>query len=301
MFIVLEGVDGAGKSTLARALSYRCNGEVRHFGAPKSHPLSEYGLLVEGYRPNERNVICDRFHIGEMIYAELYRNGSLLGDAGYWWMQQLLRSRGALVVHVTAPLPLIEARLERRGETFLRPEHVRRVHEEFAQRTADALTVTSPVDEVDLAEILVLARVHEWIVTPLTPFPHYVGPILPRLLLVGDTPNQDNTKYPLHSTVFAPYPGSSGRYLIEQVVLPSTDPNAIGLVNAYHHNDTPINLAGLWSALGQPEVVALGRKAEHLLSLLEVPHRAVPHPQYVRRFHYHEAGEYREDILAGLS
>lgn len=303
MLIILEGVDGAGKSTLAAQLAADIPGaEVRHFSQPEAHPLTEYGLPIEAYRPGTRqHLICDRFHIGEMIYSELYRDGSLLGEAGFWWMRQLLKSRGALVLNVTAPLELIEQRLAERGEDFLESHHVAWVREEFLRwaNLGDAWSPESPVPDGYRRALIAEAATREALANRVVGnLPHYVGPLMPDLLLVGDTPNPDSARgYPLHSTVFAPYPGSSGKYLIERVVLQAPNPDAIGLVNAYHHNDEPIDLQGLWYALNCPRVVALGNRAAHLLSVDGVPHSATYHPQYVRRFKHWDDGEYRAAIL----
>jgi hypothetical protein len=127
--------------------------------------------------------------------------------------------------------------------------------------------------------------------------PMYVGPLRPKLLLVGERPNEKANAV-FHEAPFLPYPATSAQYLLDNVLLPEWFTAAhIGLTNAYGHGDEELDLHDLYSRLWCPRTVALGKVADQQLTAHDVPHSAVPHPQYIRRFLYSSAGEYRRAIL----
>jgi hypothetical protein len=307
MLICLEGVDGAGKSTLANRLAGNLPGipYQLHFSQPERHPLAEYEATLDFYRPGAGDdVVCDRFHWGEMIYGDLYRGGSQLGLAGFWHVEQYLRSRGGIVVHVTAPIEVIRERLATRGEDYLQAHHVERVLGEFQIWSrlsfGEPYNVLSPVGDGQLEMLLDAAARAERSARFLAAFPGYVGPpIAPRLLLVGERPNV-KAKTVHHEAPFVPYSNTAARYLIDNVILRLPQPSTVGLVNAYNHAGEATNLRELWRRLGSPSVVSLGVTADRACRKLDVPHLCVPHPQYWRRFHHHEPDKYRDLILDGF-
>lgn len=315
MLFVIEGTDGTGKTTLAdalvKALAQTRHRKIvqRHFGPPQEHPLGEYERWLDFYRPGSgTHVVLDRFHWGEMVYSELYRDGSQLGEAGYWHIEQYLRSRGALMIHATGDPDIIASRQLEKREDFLRPEHADFVQARFHNLAATSLQRVMQYDSTDTSiedaveEALAEAALREIVTAPLKDFPSYIGGDLPSLLLVGDTPNDEGIDaVARHEAAFVPYPATSGRYLLDSL-LSIADENALqwlGITNAYHHDVVPIALRTLWNRLNNPEIVGLGRRAQHHLNVLGLPHRDAPHPQWQRRFKHHEKREYAELVLEG--
>ena len=74
-----------------------------------------------------------------------------------------------------------------------------------------------------------------------------------------------------------PLRNRSGEYLWE--ALPEDYWRGVGVVNAYEDD-----VATLYETLGRPAVVALGGRAAQALRAHKVPHGAVPHPQWTKRF-----------------
>lgn len=129
--IILEGVDGSGKSTLASKLATA--GELagynvirEHRGPIKSTVIDEYVKPLFDIGPNDL-LIADRWHVGELIYGPLYR-GISLAKPHLEAIEGLLDMLHACRVIVTAPLPVIRNRLEARGEDYLKPQDVEKVH-----------------------------------------------------------------------------------------------------------------------------------------------------------------------------
>ena len=130
MLIILEGPDGAGKTTLAEALMagfYRKwpsgTFTVEHRGplSPDVDPVDEYTL--PDYDPTDRTnlVVCDRWHLSETVYGPIYRGASRVDLAFH---EKWLDDRGALKLYVTAPLSVLTARVSERGDDFIEIGHL---------------------------------------------------------------------------------------------------------------------------------------------------------------------------------
>ena len=297
MLIIVEGTDGTGKTTLIgelRELLEERGGavEVLHRGPPQEHPLVEYEDALHGYVPGAgQHVLCDRWHLGELVYAPLYRDGSELGGqrgAGRRHVELFLQSRGALLVHLTADEDEVHRRLDVRGEDYLKREHVGRTLRAFSDAAKDALTwrvdVHSPYHPVSVPSLVTAAHEAEQQAAALAPFWGYIGHPRPDVLLVGDRANALGRQLP-----FLPLNGACSSWLLD-ALHPWT--LRVGLVNA-HEED----VESLWIALGRPQVVALGREAQHVLRRDLLPHGAVPHPQYARRFHHRRQTQYAAAIM----
>ena len=125
MLIVLEGPDGAGKTTLAKALMAGFYSKwsartfkVEHRGPLRLNvdPVDEYTL--PDYDPTDRAnlVVCDRWHLSEAVYGPIYRGASRV-DLGFH--EKWLDDRGALKLYVTAPLKILTARVSERGDDYI--------------------------------------------------------------------------------------------------------------------------------------------------------------------------------------
>lgn len=304
MLIIVEGPDCAGKSTLverlAGKLTRRDDAAVRvlHKRKPTASTfLDEYLTPLLTYRPGGDHVVCDRWHLGEVVYPVVFRRPSLLDASSWRYLEAYLRARGALVVHLSAPLHQLKRRLASRGDDLVDVDmlaSVRLGFYEAQQRSACVgLLVESNTAEV-VDRVIAAADELDRRTRPLAPFATYVGAPQPDLLLVGDVRSriQGGDLRP----AFAPNPATSGRYLWEALGALYKPPYLpqFGLANANDVDD----VNRLYGALGRPlDVVALGVHAHDTLERVNLPHRRAPHPQYVRRFHHRQVARYRDHLL----
>ena len=295
MLIILEGTDLAGKTTLATrlqtylAVKYpRHTVTLLHRGppAPGTHPLDEYVQPLLDYVPGgNEHVICDRWHWGEYVYPEVKRRRTKMTPGIFDYVEMFLKMRGAVTVHVTAPIAVLVDRYARRGDDYVTLGDLRPISEGFQLAENESITGYRPTSSTP-EHIADVARFAEQRAARFTRFVTPVGQMRPDVLLLGDV--RASLKRGERSTAFMPYPATSGHYLtwaIRAAGIPELRRNAT-IANACDVDD----VEALYLELCKPAVVALGERAHR--SLGGIPHAVVPHPQYVRRFHYARAAEY---------
>lgn len=149
--VILEGIDGAGKSTLAKKIAdlipRHFDTVLTHRGVPKHGPELEYMHQLEWLR-NNHFMVADRYHVGDLIYGPIYRNESLTKD--YWFaaIEDKLNQLNATKIILLPPLDVVRQRLEARGEDYLQPEHVHKVWH-FYNDFADANPTWAKITETN--------------------------------------------------------------------------------------------------------------------------------------------------------
>jgi hypothetical protein len=323
MFIVIEGTDASGKTSLIEAIANEI--KQRHAGKNfmqfhKGRPLEEtrrwvlkdYVNSVEHINwSQDCNGLSDRWHWGEITYAPKYRPHTnmdgfgLLGKAGWRWVELFLMSRGVASFWLYQPLDVIQRRLESRGDEFVKVDDLKEILDNYLAASAVSVSLieqlTPPADSIEqvpeLARHIVnVAEAMSEIVRPiLTRYPTYIGSPTPKVLLVGDKRNiteehGEETKLP-----FMPVDSNSGSFLLSAI--PTELWPKCGIVNAA---DIDVDgLYDLWEDLGSPRVIALGRNAEKGIMSAGIPsseYDVLPHPQHVKRFNYKNSLEYGQAI-----
>ena len=320
MFIIIEGTDASGKSTLIEAVHAEAKRRypdrkihLLHKSRPEEETrrwiIKDYVLSVENIDLDEDIIIADRWHWGEATYAPLKRphtdkDGSgLLGEAGWRWTELFLASRGVAHFWLYQPLGVIKKRLLERGDDYVKVNELGKILKLCRKAYRNSFTSVklkpkaSSLDDLQQTakEMVDWAELTARGVEGLRPYKHYLGGANPKVLLVGDErPSKpwygSSTKLP-----FIPVDGNSGNYLMSS--LRDNFWREVGIVNA---NESPETFLSLWTELGSPTIVALGREAEKALVKLGlkeyVDYAVLPHPQFVRRFFNKRKGQYGKAI-----
>ena len=138
--IILEGLDGTGKSTLAARLYQMLPAPVAllHAGPPVvTTPMREYvwplGIGASGYV-----VICDRWHLGERVWPGIFGRESLIPDVAM--LKHIEENIGylstpVLPVYMNRPLDDIRTELEQRGHET---EYLNDANWAYAQAMSDS-------------------------------------------------------------------------------------------------------------------------------------------------------------------
>ena len=120
MIIHITGQNGSGKTTLCNNLSKELNLEIKHFDKVKTmeEGKKQYFDFLNNY--NNKDIILDRFHDGEWIYAPIYRNY----EANYLnEIENKIKTFDYILILITCDINEISKRLDIRGEDYLKPEH----------------------------------------------------------------------------------------------------------------------------------------------------------------------------------
>jgi thymidylate kinase len=127
-FVILEGVDGAGKTTLARAIVAEYDAYYRHVGPPEddSGVFAQHVRDVRRWKQEARlneisMTVVDRFHLGTWAYGKEFRaSPELLGDMDeleWSLLEDILIEVGAHLVLVRPPWAVIEKVWQERNST----------------------------------------------------------------------------------------------------------------------------------------------------------------------------------------
>ena len=321
MLIIIEGPDQVGKTTLAGRLAATLQTssgherdvvEVLHCGPPMKHPLDEYERPLWDYRSGTgEHVICDRWHLGERVYPAVLGRPTEMDNASWYHIELFLRSRGALLVPMFGDPDVLSFRIEPMQHwpddaafENWQVRHRWEVKRLFDEYVRVSLLPHFPIPGTGvhgtqppaLEPIIAAARLAEDLAKATSGYETYIGSGTPRALLLGE--RRGNSKGPQEGPAFGPYPGTSGRWLLNALATRPDLVREVGLANACEEPD----LFELWKQLGSPPVVTLGREAARCVTALPngrrpFPVAEVPHPQYVRRFQHRRKTEYA-DLVA---
>lgn len=167
MLVIIEGVDGVGKTTVAEALQGLTDGELLHASQPKGDWQDEYILPLDGYHPTMggRHIICDRWHLGEMVYGPLYRGEVMYDSNQFILIETILLAYGAVQVYMTEDKRTVMERWDDRGESFLKVEHYDTACDMYERAVRmshlPTLRMDGPVTRKRLNRIITVARAFE--------------------------------------------------------------------------------------------------------------------------------------------
>jgi thymidylate kinase len=201
MWAIIEGPDGAGKTSLANAVAELINAEITHLGPPES-PEQALDAVIGGpfatYAPGEGvEIVSDRHHWGDPVYGPIKRpehdvdGFGEIGRAGWRYAELFAASRGAATILVEVDPHVAKMRIADRGDDYVDATHVDDIIARYDWLARGSLTIAArlqlnqPQDHDVYAEAVAQwARKREFEATPLGKYKHYVGSPRPRLLVV---------------------------------------------------------------------------------------------------------------------
>lgn len=113
MPIIIEGPDGAGKSTLAKSLAGALDMNILTMTANGGQSVPEYRqkLACDG-------VIIDRCWVSEQVYSDLFGREPRIDDADAESLTELCGRTGVPIIVLLPPLHVVIGRLNERGDEY---------------------------------------------------------------------------------------------------------------------------------------------------------------------------------------
>lgn len=125
MIIIVEGPDGAGKTTIIKQLMESLPGSLyRHFSNPKTKEEADnywkvYAEAVSSADPTKVHIF-DRSWYSDVVYGPIFRGRLEMDPMHVKMLEALVKTHGGgFVIYCTAPLKTLWSRCKQRGETFV--------------------------------------------------------------------------------------------------------------------------------------------------------------------------------------
>lgn len=296
--IIFEGVDGAGKTTIAREVADAMGAKYVHFPALRNVGYSLPRLYVEamlpavmGYQP----VVFDRSWLSEGPYGTVYRDGlDRVTPYNRAMIERLALRCGASVVLCDPGIESVEEswKARQKNEMLRDIDQVRRVHSIYGQLKA---TTSLPVVDFNY-RIHTFDRIQTNIGIDGLHALQYrsAGNLSATIALVGDEFAERKDQDPWLQWPFASFSnGGCSRWLTMKLLEAGvSEYNLLWLnkddVELLHDTQTE-------------HVLALGQEAAAELYRHKITAEQYDHPQYWKRFHTHRPYPLIERIKELLS
>lgn len=290
--IIVEGPDGAGKSTLIDQLGYervslkalyggKGEGAQGNWAGSDEAPVAYAKQILSA----PSNIAFDRFHMSEQVYGPMLRGASGISDQEVHLLRRLLLARGVTTILCLPPLERTVVNVSQEGRE--RPDYqtpaflmeaYHRWSEEYDKTFADVVRYSYVSDPYPVN--LVRRRA--------TCPPSVIGNPYAEFLIVGDQPDG-----PLDLPFFS-MDGASG-YLNRSLWDAGFQEIDLAFVNACNKALQPCDLHAALLPTTRV-VIAVGSMAHQAVidQRLVETHLvySVPHPQYWRRANPNNRGAY---------
>ena len=132
MRIILEGCDGTGKTTLARALAVKYGLDVVHVTNRDSNTFDFYKQSF-----GKDDVVWDRNVIGEIIYPKIFRREGKIDEIDLEYLIKRAKADGIIFLVLTTDYATLRDRIDARGDEFAAVRnHLGEINDKFCSIAA---------------------------------------------------------------------------------------------------------------------------------------------------------------------
>lgn len=294
---VCEGIDGSGKTTLAKTIQRKLGWPLTHVAQPGNPDIEQMIRLVES-----SPLVFDRFHLSPVVYGQYFRGGPDYHEFDLWALEGLLQARGYVLVVCRTDASIaannnlkVEQLYDRLRDEATLVDLMKSYDQTIVQHsTLPTLYYDFRVDPTGSQALEFIDKETR------CPLPYgMLGTERPEIWLVGDERKRPGDLF--EATPFY-LPGIGDKLVGGTLLWRSLSKLAWDWGKIALSNSKTLDLRYVYDRLNQPRrVIALGNNAEKRLKEAKVSHVKTPHPQWVRRFKHHQAVELMVDQLRGAS
>jgi DNA polymerase III delta prime subunit len=287
--IILEGPDGAGKTTLADLLA-NYHGFVRwHTNKPSrnEYVFKTYTDLLIKALNHDQPVVFDRLHLGETIYGPVMRGKDLLGPLGVRLINRVIVARDVKFVICLPDKWLFRHIFNTRGDDYIKQyDKASDIYDMYLDYAK-----TNVLDVYNYTEMNESSR-NRLLFAPQPSLPvGCVGNPNARWLIVGEAVNHKVLQHDLPFHQLA----NSSLFLNHALTLTHNQENHFAFTNAYlHGTTTQRDLKVIVDRMPKfRNAVALGRIAERVCKNFGIEYQYVEHPSAAKRFKFQQMSDYK--------
>lgn len=121
MLIVIEGPDGAGKTTLAEQISRQTRYPIQHMDRPRTEEdrVKMYDVYMK-LAKSKKNVILDRSWYSEIVYGTTVRKETHISFIDMYKLEEAVsKNGGGMIIYCTGPIEELWKRATTRGEDYI--------------------------------------------------------------------------------------------------------------------------------------------------------------------------------------
>lgn len=291
--IIIEGVDKAGKTTLAQTLLLQFGHPVKHFGVPTGDPIPEY---IKELEEQDKIAIYDRFLFGEVPYSIVKKRTRYMKYLELRVLDLMLQSRPHLVVYCRPMREAILARIKELGDDYIAAHEAMALYDEYDEMFSAVKTPYVMMYSGKESEYLEITRFIKHLITE-DIYKRYfawkdlkhpgIGTLSPKYLFVGD-------KYNYNAPYQVTFCSQSGEYLFRSLDDAGFRMQDCHFTNAFSGPD--MITSNLIQLLKPNIIIALGDIAYDALSRcnLEGVDKLIKiqHPSYHKRFQTNSEKDY---------
>lgn len=297
---IIEGPDGAGKSTLVNALSGAVHAPVTHLGPFRDVNDGLERFYAEAMLPavlGHSDIILDRSWLSEKPYGVVFRKGvDRLGIAAVRQLERLALRCNTVVIRALPPKGVVVDNFVRRKRKSSEAEMLEHVHqiESVYNLYAHAFRTALPTTDYDYTAITADEMINA--VTDVSGHssrPHPLewasaGNLAADIALVGDAFAEHKNRDVLYRWPFSTFGGGPAKWLALRLERAGIPESSIFWVNA--DKLTPAITA--WLAVSGKKVAALGSTAKSVLESSYIPAFYTGHPNGSPRFKMTDPEDY---------
>lgn len=162
MNVILEGLDAAGKTTLAEKLRDKFGMKIIHSTSKTRNDLN-YHLDLLDY---QNNTVFDRFSVGEFVYPKIYGRDPKIADDEFKIIEKrIIDNNDLFIIFITSNMNIINERLIARNEyEYLKEMNDQNIlFSEYAKKFRDKYRDYKNFYVIDVALPDAYNKLDEWI------------------------------------------------------------------------------------------------------------------------------------------